>query len=43
MAKIGILGSGGWGTAIAIMLANNGHNIVLWSFSKEEKDNYCWL
>ena len=39
MAKIGILGSGGWGTAVAIMLANNGHNVVLWSFSKEEKEN----
>lgn len=39
MAKIGILGSGGWGTAIAIMLATYGHNIVLWSFSKEENED----
>ena len=33
---ISILGSGAWGTSIAIMLANNGHNITLWSFSQEE-------
>ena len=29
--NIGILGAGTWGTAIAILLANNGHNITLWS------------
>jgi len=39
MANIGILGSGGWGTALAVMLANNGHNVVLWSFCEEEKEN----
>ncbi len=36
MAKISVAGSGGWGTAIAVMLAQNGHDVVLWSFFKEE-------
>ena len=36
MAKINIIGSGGWGTANAILLASNGHNVLLWSYMKEE-------
>ncbi len=36
MAKISVAGSGGWGTAIAIMLSQNGHEVKLWSFFKEE-------
>ncbi len=31
MAKITVLGSGGWGTAIAISAYNCGHNVTLWS------------
>lgn len=31
MKKIGILGSGTWGTALANMLANMGHKVTLWS------------
>lgn len=38
MAKINVIGSGGWGTAIAIMLAKSGHDITLWSYLKEESD-----
>lgn len=38
MAKINVIGSGGWGTAVAIMLANNGHHITLWSYLEEESD-----
>ncbi len=34
--KIAVLGSGGWGTALAIMLSKSGHDVVLWSFLKEE-------
>lgn len=31
MAKVSILGAGAWGTAIAILLGNNGHEVTLWS------------
>ena len=34
--KIGILGAGSWGTALAIVLANKGHNVELWSAVKTE-------
>ena len=32
MAKISVIGSGSWGTAVAIMLAENGHKVTLWSY-----------
>jgi len=31
MSKIGILGAGSWGTALAIQFARNGHDVVLWA------------
>jgi len=34
--KIAVLGSGGWGTAIAIMLSKKGYDISLWSWQQEE-------
>ena len=34
--RIGILGAGSWGTALAIVLANKGHNVELWSAVKTE-------
>ena len=39
MSKISVIGSGGWGTAIAVMLSENGHDITLWSYLKEESEN----
>lgn len=36
MNKIGILGAGSWGTAISILLANNGHDVTLWSILEPE-------
>ncbi len=36
--KVSVIGSGGWGTAIAILLANNGHEVWLWSWIQEETD-----
>ena len=36
MEKIGIIGSGTWGTAIGILLSNNGHEVTLWSAIREE-------
>jgi len=38
MAQINIIGSGGWGTAVAVMLAKNGHNVRLWSYLQEESE-----
>ena len=34
--NIGIVGAGSWGTALAILLTNNGHNVTMWSHSKDE-------
>ena len=36
MERIGIIGSGTWGTAIAVLLHNNGHQVTLWSAIPEE-------
>ncbi|MBQ3378650.1 MAG: NAD(P)H-dependent glycerol-3-phosphate dehydrogenase [Clostridia bacterium] len=36
MAKVTVLGCGGWGSAVAIMLARNGHDVKVWSFFPEE-------
>ena len=29
--NIVVLGSGGWGTAAAMLLSDNGHTVALWS------------
>lgn len=34
--KVAVLGSGSWGTALAILLSRNGHEVVLVGRSKEE-------
>ena len=36
MAKIWILGSGGFGTSLAVNMAANGNQVVLWSLFEEE-------
>ncbi|MCR5756015.1 MAG: NAD(P)-dependent glycerol-3-phosphate dehydrogenase [Acetatifactor sp.] len=36
MAKIGILGAGSWGIALAALLHNNGHEITVWSKIESE-------
>ena len=33
---IGVLGAGSWGTALAILIARNGHPIWLWSHSAQQ-------
>lgn len=38
MAKINVIGSGSWGTAVAVMLAKNGHDVLLWSYFKSESE-----
>jgi len=34
--KVAVIGSGGWGTALAILLAQNQRDVTLWSFLEEE-------
>lgn len=34
--KISVLGAGTWGTALAILLSNNGHEVILWSKLQRE-------
>lgn len=36
--KITVLGSGGWGTALALLLLENGNDVTLWSFDEAEAD-----
>ena len=34
--KTAVLGSGGWGTALALVLLENGNDVTLWSYVEEE-------
>lgn len=36
MANIGVLGAGSWGTALAYLLYNNGHQVTIWSIIEAE-------
>ena len=38
MAKISVIGSGGWGIALTILLHKNEHNLTIWSFDKKEAE-----
>jgi glycerol-3-phosphate dehydrogenase (NAD(P)+) len=33
--KIGVIGAGAWGTALAILLADKGHDVTLWMYEKD--------
>ncbi|BBH27252.1 hypothetical protein SG0102_21860 [Intestinibaculum porci] len=39
MSKIGVLGSGTWGMALARMLANSNHDVTVWSALPQEIDH----
>lgn len=48
--RIALLGAGSWGTALALLLARNGHEVLLWEFDgeqvsriKEERENQRYL
>lgn len=38
MAKISVLGAGSWGTALAVVLHKNGHEVMIWSIAQDEID-----
>ncbi len=38
MAKVGVIGAGSWGTALAVLLHKNGHEITVWSKFQTEID-----
>src|SRR5512142_2357593 len=33
--KIGVVGAGAWGTALAILLSEKGHDVTLWMYEKD--------
>lgn len=39
MAKITVLGTGGWGLALALSARNSGNSVIMWSAFQEEIDN----
>ncbi len=39
MSKIAILGTGGWGTALAVLWASQGNEIILWGHTPSRVDN----
>lgn len=36
MASVGVIGAGSWGTALALLLHKNGHQVTVWSIHEEE-------
>ena len=36
--RAAVIGSGAWGTALALVLLENGHEVTLWSHTREESD-----
>ncbi|WP_047985318.1 NAD(P)H-dependent glycerol-3-phosphate dehydrogenase [Ornithinibacillus californiensis] len=38
MKKVAVLGAGSWGTALSIVLADNNHDVRLWTHRKEQAD-----
>lgn len=38
MKKVTVVGSGSWGTALAVMLAEHGHEVMIWSRRKDAVD-----
>lgn len=36
MEKIGVIGAGSWGCALAMLLSKNGHEVTVWSIASDE-------
>ena len=40
MKKIGVLGAGTWGMALARMLCRHGHQVMIWSALEQEVEEF---
>lgn len=40
MSRTAVIGSGTWGSALAILLSHNGHEVTVWSAFQEEIDSF---
>ena len=38
MANISVVGAGSWGTALAVLLCKNGHQVTLWSYRQDQTE-----
>ncbi len=38
MADVSVIGAGSWGTALSLVLSENGHKVTIWSISQSEID-----
>lgn len=36
MANVGVIGAGSWGTALSVLLHDNGHQVTIWSIDPKE-------
>lgn len=36
MSKVSVLGAGSWGTALSLVLSDNGHDVTIWSIDEKE-------
>ena len=36
MGNVAIIGAGSWGTALSVVLHNNGHKVTIWSIVGSE-------
>ncbi len=36
MEKVGVIGAGSWGTALSVLLHDNGHQVTIWSIDPDE-------
>ncbi|MCL2599666.1 MAG: NAD(P)-dependent glycerol-3-phosphate dehydrogenase [Treponema sp.] len=37
--QIAVIGAGAWGTAVAKIIADKGHDVVMWSFEQDNRDD----
>ena len=43
MSKVAIIGAGAWGTSLALICNEKGHEVKLWAFEKELVEQNPWI